>query len=172
MGQVVSQRELLLRRGEWKRTGEGVVCAYGSFDLLHPGHIRLLEQARDFGEILAVAVQSDDMLRRREGCAVSDCTPTRPVTPAAERAEIVAALDAVDVAAVADGTLSEFLTKFRPDAFVRGDERSSETVDSERNLSADLESMLTEIGCKLVRLPLEPGFSSTGLIERISGHRA
>ncbi|MGH9685884.1 MAG: adenylyltransferase/cytidyltransferase family protein [Candidatus Acidiferrales bacterium] len=153
------------------------MCAYGAFDLLHPGHTRLFEQARDFGEILAVAVQSDDMVRRGKACVLGDGAlrmdrTERPVTPAAERAEIVAALSSVDLAAVVDETLSEFLTKFRPDAFVCGNEGGDESVDLDRNPAADLESILTEIGCKLVRLPLEPGFSTTRLIERISGHSA
>lgn len=177
MGQVVSQRELLLRRGEWKRTGEGVVCAYGVFDLLHPGHIRLFEQARDSGDILVIAVQSDGMVRRGAVCVGGDGAPRvdqteRPVTPDTERAEIVAALSAVDFAAVVDESLSEFLTKFQPDVFVCGDERRSEVTDSECHPAADLDSIFAKIGCKLVRLPVEPGFSTTRLIERISGRPA
>ncbi|MGA9885704.1 MAG: adenylyltransferase/cytidyltransferase family protein [Candidatus Acidiferrales bacterium] len=177
MGQAVSQRELLLRRGEWKRTGKGVVCAYGAFDLLHPGHIRLFERARDFGEILAVAIQSNEIVqagavRVRDGGSLRVVQAERPITPAEERAEIVAALRAVDFSAVVHEGLPEFLRTFQPDAFVCGDERSSKTVGSERDPAADLESMLTEIECKLVCLPLEPGFSTTRLIERISGHGA
>lgn len=79
---VVSQSELILQRSEWKRNGKRVIYATGVFDLLHPGHIRLLEQARALGDILVVGVHSDLRARRAKG-------PNRPVTPAAERAEIL-----------------------------------------------------------------------------------
>ena len=168
MGQVVTQRELMLRRGEWKRTGEGMVCAYGAFDLLHPGHVRLFEQAREFGNILVVAVQSDALVRA-DATGVGDETARRndagerPVTPDAERAEIVAALNAVDFASVVDIPLVAFVKIFQPDVFVCGDEV---------NAAREVESALAEAGCKVVRLPLEPGYSTTLLIERIAGHRA
>ncbi len=163
MGQAVSPRELISRRGEWKRTGQGVVCAYGAFDLLHPGHIRLLEQARDLGDVLVVAVQCDASVRAAAANA------ERPITPAAERAEILAALDAVDYAAVTDEAPAEFLHQLRPDVFVCGDETDSQAIPG----AADsLDRDLSEIGCKVVRVPIEPGYSTSRLIERISGHRA
>ena len=173
LGQVVSQRELLARRGEWKRTGEGVVCAYGCFDLLHPGHVRLLEQARDFGKILVVAAQSDALVRAaaagtrsgREGSEMS-----RPVTPAAERAEILAALRAVDFAAVVEQPLTQFLQSLRPDVFVCGDGPAGKFRGSDV-AQGEFESVLEKIDCKLVRLPLEPGYSTSRLIERISSGR-
>ena len=62
---VVSQSELILHRQEWKRNGKRVVCVAGAFDLLHPGHVRLLEQARGLGDILIVALQSDESVRIR-----------------------------------------------------------------------------------------------------------
>ena len=187
MGQVVSQRELLLRRGEWKKTGEGVVCAYGAFDLLHPGHVRLLEQARDLGSILAVGVQSDDLVRsaaRLEGqCGTgANAQVRRPITPVAERAEILAALGAVDIAAVVDRPLAEFLKLFRPDVFVCGDaapknsrvfRKARESVaEVERATWSDLDRTIAAIGCRLVRLPVEPGYSTSSLMARISGETA
>src|SRR5271156_5985970 len=86
---LLSQSEVILQRREWKRNGKRVVCVVGVFDLLHPGHIRLLEQARASGDILVVGVQSDAFARKEKG-------PNRPVTPAGERAEILSALAAVD----------------------------------------------------------------------------
>ena len=71
MGHVVSQDELILYRSEWKRNGKRVVFASGRFDLLHPGHIRLLEQARQLGEILVVGVESDASMRASSEDAVS-----------------------------------------------------------------------------------------------------
>ena len=176
LGQVVSQRELLARRGEWKRTGKAVVCAPGVFDLLHPGHVRLLEQARDFGKIVVVAVQSDALVRaasvgprrvpRRDGAEV-----TRPVTPAAERAEILAALSAVDFATVVEEPLVQFLQVVQPDVLICGDRAAGESSASGIS-HREIESVLAKFDGKLIRLPLEPGYSTTRLIERIAGGRA
>jgi cytidyltransferase-like protein len=174
LGQVVSQRELLARRGEWKRTGQGVVCAYGAFDLLHPGHVRLLEQARDLGEILVVGVQSDALAAEasRDNVLPDESDRiVRPVTPAAERAEILAALSAVDFAAVVEQPLMQFLQTFRPDAFACGDGPPAGSLGSDTS-RRELETVLAKIGCKLVRLPLEPGYSTSRLIKRISGGHA
>jgi rfaE bifunctional protein nucleotidyltransferase chain/domain len=172
LGQVVSQRELVLRRGEWKQTDEGVVCAYGAFDLLHPGHIRLFEQARDFGDILVVAVQSDAVVRASAASARGDGAPERPITPAAERAEIVAALSAVDFAAVVEDPLTAFLQTLRPDVYVCGEDTDRQPDSANPADAIGLESALEKIPSKLVRLALEPGYSATRLIERISGKRA
>lgn len=176
LGQVVSQRELLLRRGEWKRTGAAVVCAYGAFDLLHPGHVRLLEQARDFGEVVVAAVQSDALARAsaaapRPGAPDKGVDVSRPVTPAAERAEILAALSAVDFAAVAEAPLAQFLQLLQPDVLICGN-RAGDGTSTSGIPDREIESVLAKIGCKLARLPLEPGYSTTGLIERIAGGRA
>src|SRR5580704_6141654 len=111
---VVSQFELILQRQEWKRNGKRVVCVAGVFDLLHPGHVRLLEQARASGDILVVGVQSDVRAREEKG-------PNRPVTPAAERAEILSALAAVDFAVILnDERADEFIAQLAPDAVVLG----------------------------------------------------
>ena len=175
MGQVVSQLELLSRRGDWKRTGKRVVCAYGAFDLLHPGHIRLLEETRDFGDLLVVAVQSDAMVRATAAAPRNSVDPAtnggieKPITPAAERAEILAALRAVDFAVVTDDPLAEFLRKLQPDTFVCGDEPVGRPTSAARD---GLARSLAAIGCKLVRLPIEPGCSTSLLIERITGRRA
>lgn len=187
MGQVVSQRELLSRRGDWKSTGKGVVCAYGAFDLLHPGHVRLLEQARDYGDILVAVVQSDRLARRLANPLADELVRTeaaradgaaagaaagvqRPVNPAEERAELLAALASVDYVVIADEPLEEFLKQLRPDAFVCGSDSHSQIA--RRKTSDALEYTLEETGCQIVRLPQEPGYSTSGLIERIAGLRA
>lgn len=187
MGQVVSQRELISRRGEWKRTGKGVVCAFGVFDLLHPGHIRLLEDAHGLGDLLIVAVQSDAMVRAASAnrgssrTAATDDRADKPITPAEERAEILAALGAVDFAVVTDDPPTEFLRQLQPDVFVCGDEPADEPADEPNDEPAgqatpassdDLERSLAAIGCKMVRIPIEPGYSTSRLIERITGRRA
>ena len=123
MGQVVSQSELISYRGQWKRAGKGVVCASGCFDLLHPGHIRLLEQAKSLGDILVVTIESDAAVRARSasGNGTAGKSPARPITPAAERAEILASLAAVDfVVELQDASSREFLTRLLPDVIAVG----------------------------------------------------
>lgn len=164
MGQVVSQADLLLRRGQWKRAGQGVVCASGRFDLLHPGHIRLLEQARDLGEILVVAVQNDDGFASEPGQSRNTSSVVVPVTPAAERMEILAALAAVDYVVEFDGPSPyAFLLRLAPDVFVEGAASGDAHTD---------DTSLEKLGCKIVRFPIEPGYSTTRLIERIAEARA
>jgi rfaE bifunctional protein nucleotidyltransferase chain/domain len=166
LGQVVSQTELILHRGDWKRNGQGVVCASGSFDLLHPGHIRLLEQARALGDVLVVAIEGDSgapaEAPQRGQQAISGHAPDRPSTPASERAEILAALAAVDyVTQIEDSSAHAFLLSFLPDIYVKGGAPSSD--ESGFREADELEAL----GCKVVRIPLEPGYSTARLIQRI-----
>jgi len=159
VGQVVSPAEAILRRREWKRNGRRVVCASGSFDLLHPGHLRLLEQARSFGDSLVVAVQGDASLREQFAEAPKR---VRPVTPEAERMEIVAALAVVDCVTSFDGASPQgFLLDLAPDVFVEGGSGAGRGYAlNQRELEL--------LGCKIVNVPLEPGYSTEQLIERIS----
>jgi cytidyltransferase-like protein len=174
---VVSQSELILQRQEWKRNGKRVVCVAGAFDLLHPGHVRLLEQARDLGDILIVALQSDESVRIATeqadkvvgslgvaGPASSGAgkLPARPITPQAERAEILAALASVDFVAIfEEATAAEFIARLAPDVFAQGGEGSRE------NTCAD-DDAVKAAGGQVVRLPLEPGYSTSRLVERIT----
>jgi rfaE bifunctional protein nucleotidyltransferase chain/domain len=158
---VVSQSELILQRREWKRNGKRVVCAIGVFDLLHPGHVRLVEQARAFGDILVVGIQSDARARERKG-------PSRPVTPAAERAETVAALAAVDFAVVLGDEQAEheFIAQLAPDVVVQGRAASSSKNAAAEDVAAQAS------GAKVIQIPPEPGHSTSRLIDRIKQLRA
>lgn len=159
MGQVISQGELILRRREWKRNGRRVVCASGAFDLLHPGHIRLLEQARSFGDFLVVAVQSDASVREQLGAGQK---VVRPVIPADERMEIVAALAVVDFVVPFDApSPHQFLLHLAPNVFVEGGSEAQREYGLHRH-------ELEELGCRVVHVALEPGYSTAQLIERIT----
>jgi rfaE bifunctional protein nucleotidyltransferase chain/domain len=170
---IVSQPDLILQRGEWKRNGKRVVCAAGAFDLLHPGHIRLLEQARGLGDVLVVALQSDASVRSgaqhvaaRGGTGEASATQiaaARPITPATERAEILAALAAVDyVVEFDEATPREFFARLAPDVVVKGGE-----AGSQESASLDDEAVKA-VGGRVVRVPLEPGYSTSFLLDRIS----
>jgi D-glycero-beta-D-manno-heptose 1-phosphate adenylyltransferase len=175
---VVSQSELILQRQEWKRNGKRVVCVAGAFDLLHPGHIRLLEQARGLGDILIVALESDESVRvateqadklvgalapsPASAHAHAGKFPARPITPQAERAEILAALTSVDFVSIfEEATAAEFIARLTPDVFAQGGEGSRE------NACAD-DDAVKAAGGQVVRLPLEPGYSTSRLLERIT----
>jgi rfaE bifunctional protein nucleotidyltransferase chain/domain len=170
LGEVVAQSELILRRAEWKRNGRRVVFASGVFDLLHPGHIRLLEQARSLGDVLVVAVQSDAAVKAAHqpahGMPADSASrpPARPVTPAAERAEILAALAAVDCVVEFDGASPQQLTtQLAPDVIVEG-QSGSTGAEAVATIAA---TTTTKTVPNLVRIPLEPGYSTTRLLERI-----
>ena len=138
------------------------MCASGCFDLLHPGHVRLLEQARGLGGVLIVLLESDEDARRRfSQPKVPDRTaPARPVTDAAKRAEIVAALAAVDyVTIVEGGSPREFLARLSPDTLVVA---ANSDTDARREPDG-----LAPAGCKIVRVAPEPGYSTSLLIGRI-----
>ena len=92
-GKVYNRAELIAARALWKAAGKRVVLTNGCYDLLHPGHIRLLEQSRSLGDVLILALNSDDSVRRLKG-------PTRPVMSERERAEVAAGLAAVDAITV------------------------------------------------------------------------
>jgi rfaE bifunctional protein nucleotidyltransferase chain/domain len=146
---MVSQEELILQRQEWKRNGKRTVFACGVFDLLHPGHIRLLEQARTLGDILVVGVESSKGGREL-------------VTPGHERAEILAGLAAVDFVVEFDGTSPrQLLEALAPEVVVKGGSEGSDA--SAFREDAEAEAM----GIKVVRIPLEPGYSTERLLDRI-----
>jgi len=97
MCRFYSREELLVERSRWKQDGKRVVFTNGCYDVLHPGHIRLLEQARSLGDILILALNSDESVQKLKG-------PTRPLFPLEERARIAAALEAVDAVTVSTKT--------------------------------------------------------------------
>ncbi|MGA8103886.1 MAG: D-glycero-beta-D-manno-heptose 1-phosphate adenylyltransferase [Candidatus Acidiferrales bacterium] len=153
MGQVVTRDNLILLVQQHKRNGERVVFTNGCFDLLHPGHIRLLEECRSLGDVLIVAINTDGSVGRNKG-------PNRPLIPEQERAEVLAALAAVDYVTVfAEPTPREIIAAVLPHILVKGNDWGpSEIVGREEVESA---------GGEVVSIPLEPGYSTTRLIERI-----
>jgi len=153
MGQVLSQGELILHVAARKRNGERVVFTNGCFDLLHPGHIRCLEQARALGDLLVVAINSDASVRQLKG-------DPRPLVPHEERAEILAALAAVDYVVIFDApTPRDLVAALRPDVLVKGGDWGPGEIVGREEVEA--------AGGRVVSIPLEPGYSTTGLLERI-----
>ena len=134
-----------------------VVFTNGVFDLLHPGHVRYLQRARSFGDALIVGVNSDRSVRANRGSG-------RPITPEAERAEILAALECVDAVVVFDeGTPHAIIEALQPDVLAKGADWAEGSIVGRDIVEAR--------GGKVVRVPVEPGYSTTGIIEKIKGSR-
>ena len=170
VGQIVSPESLIELRKEWRRDAKRVVLAAGAFDLLHPGHIRLLEQARSLGDVLIVAVEDDAAVRAAEERRAKNPAgrpSVRPVVPLEERAEILAALSAVDfVTELRNISVGAWIARFLPDIYVQGGNASG----AKRAQTALLDQ--TDAGGpSLVSIPVEPGYSTAQLIERIQQSR-
>jgi rfaE bifunctional protein nucleotidyltransferase chain/domain len=140
------------RRRAWKQAGQTVVLTNGCYDLLHPGHIRLLEAARSMGDVLILALNTDESVRRMKG-------PSRPLLDQEERARIALALEAVDAVTFFDeDTPRELIAAVLPDMLVKGADWSHFIAGREEVEAA---------GGKVAAAALEPGYSTTNLVEKI-----
>lgn len=143
---------------ERRAQGERIVFTNGVFDLLHPGHVRYLSEARQLGEALIVAVNSD-----RSARALAK-GPDRPLNRDAERAEVLAALACVDAAVIFDeDTPHEVVSALQPDVLVKGADWAEGAI-----IGADL---VEARGGQVVRIPLAAGYSTTTIIQKILAHR-
>ena len=150
MGRIYTREELISRRAEWRREGKRVVFTNGCYDLLHPGHIRLLERARSMGDALVLALNTYDSVRRLKG-------PSRPLISENERAELDSALAAVDAVTFFDeDTPRELIAAVLPDVLVKGADWSHFIAGREEVEAA---------GGEVHALPLEAGYSSTNIVE-------
>jgi D-glycero-beta-D-manno-heptose 1-phosphate adenylyltransferase len=138
--------------------GGAVVFTNGVFDLLHPGHIRYLQQARALGDALIVAVNSDGSVRALNKAA------DRPVNPEAERAEVLLALGCVDAVVVFDeDTPHAIISRVQPDILVKGADWGPDHIVGRDVVEAR--------GGRVVRIELAPGYSTTELIRQVRGLR-
>lgn len=138
---------------ERRSRGEVIVFTNGVFDLLHPGHVRYLQQARALGDVLVVGVNSDASVRRNKG-------PDRPINPEGERAEVLAALACVDAVAIFDeDTPAEIVRACQPDVLVKGADWAADRIVGRDTVEAR--------GGRVVRIALEEGHSTTDLVARI-----
>ncbi len=136
-----------------RRQGRKVVFTNGVFDLLHPGHVRYLQEARRLGDALIVAVNSDRSVRAIKG-------PSRPLNPEHERAEVIAALDAVDAVVIFDeDDPHAIISAIQPDVLVKGADWAADRIIGRDIVEAR--------GGRVVRIPLAEGFSTSALVERI-----
>ena len=154
---IVSRAELIIRRREWKDNGRRVVFTNGCFDLLHAGHVRLLEQARALGDALVVGLNSDRSVRELKGDA-------RPLVPEVGRAEVLAALAAVDAVTIFDEpTPRELIAALVPDVLVKGGDWGPDQIVGREEVEA--------AGGRVVVVPYLEGYSTSALIARIAAKK-
>jgi D-beta-D-heptose 7-phosphate kinase/D-beta-D-heptose 1-phosphate adenosyltransferase len=153
MGKIVSQDELIQVTAREKGYGRHVVFTNGCFDLLHPGHVRCLAQARALGDVLVVAINSDRSVRGNKG-------PERPLVPQQDRAEVLAALSSVDYVTIFDEpTPRELIALVLPNILVKGADWALDEVAGREEVEA--------AGGRVISIPLAQGYSTTSLLEKI-----
>jgi len=151
--EILTLEEAILRFGREKRNGRRIVFTNGCFDLLHPGHIGSLEQARALGNALIVGLNSDASVRQLKGAG-------RPVLPERERAEILAALECVDAVVIFDDlTPREVIARLLPDVLVKGGDWPGDQIVGREEVEA--------AGGRVVSIPVVPGYSTTAILRKI-----
>lgn len=137
-----------------KAAGKTLVFTNGCFDIIHAGHVRYLAEARKLGDCLIVGLNSDRSVQELKG-------PTRPVNPQADRAEVMAALAAVDYVVIFDERTAErLISEVKPDIYVKGGDYCIEDIPEAKIVAAN--------GGKTVLIPEVVGRSSSNIIKKIS----
>lgn len=150
---VHSQAEIVRLIETARAAGQRIVFTNGVFDLLHPGHVRYLQEARALGDLLIVGLNADASVRRNKG-------PQRPINSEGERAEVLAALTSVDAVVIFDeDTPAEIIRLVQPDVLVKGEDWAPDQIVGRDTVEAR--------GGRVVRVPVEQGYSTTAIVERI-----
>jgi rfaE bifunctional protein nucleotidyltransferase chain/domain len=151
---IVNEQDLNNIISQHKAEGKAVVFTNGCFDLLHVGHVRYLTAAKALGDFLIIGLNSDDSVRSFKG-------PTRPVNNQDDRAEVLAALSAVDyVVLFSDRTAERLVGELQPDVYVKGGDYRLEDLPEANIVAA--------YGGRTVLVPEVPGQSTSNLIRKIT----
>jgi D-glycero-beta-D-manno-heptose 1-phosphate adenylyltransferase len=154
---VLTEAQAAAFVAEARRTGRRIVFTNGVFDLLHPGHVRYLQDARALGDLLIVGLNADESVRRNKG-------PGRPITPQDERAEVLAALASVDAVVVfLEETPADIIRSLQPDILVKGAGWPADQIVGRDTVEAR--------GGRVVLIPIEQGYSTKSIVERIRNAR-
>jgi len=157
---VVDLEQLSDRCDKLRAAGKRLVATNGCFDLLHVGHVRYLQAARALGDFLAVGLNGDRSVRELKGTA-------RPITTESDRAEVLAALQCVDLVTIfPEIRATQFIVAIRPAIYVKGGDYSSETLNEEER------AVLKEIGAEVRLIPFEAGYSTSRLIEQMCASKS
>jgi D-beta-D-heptose 7-phosphate kinase/D-beta-D-heptose 1-phosphate adenosyltransferase len=153
MDKVLDHQSLLAERERLRSEGKRLVFTNGCFDLLHPGHVRYLRQARALGDALVIALNSDRSVRALKGAG-------RPVLDEQERAEVLAALESVDYVVIFDeDTPRDLIASLLPDVLVKGGDWAVENIVGGEEVR--------RAGGEVLSLPYLEGSSTTAIIERL-----
>jgi rfaE bifunctional protein nucleotidyltransferase chain/domain len=152
VSRLYSRHELIAQRDAWRQAGQKVVFTNGCYDLVHPGHIRLLEAARSLGDVLILALNADAEVHRSKGAS-------RPITLEPARARLAGSLAAVDaVVFFEEETPRDLIAAVLPDILVKGADWSHFIAGREEVEAA---------GGQVLTVPMEPGYSTTNLVDLI-----
>jgi rfaE bifunctional protein nucleotidyltransferase chain/domain len=150
---VLARADAVAFVSERRAAGQSIVFTNGVFDLLHPGHVRYLAVARSLGDALIVGLNADESVRRNKG-------PSRPITPERERAEVLAALAAVDAVVIFnEDTPADIIAALQPDVLVKGADWAPDRIVGRDTVEAR--------GGRVVLVPVEQGHSTTSIVERV-----
>ncbi len=153
MSSLTTWQDAQERRALWKQEAKRVVFTNGCFDLLHPGHVRYLEDAKALGDVLIVGLNEDDSISRLKG-------ESRPINTLRDRAHMLMGLRAVDmVVSFGEDTPLELIKTLLPDVLVKGGDYEPDDIVGGKEVKAN--------GGEVVVVPFLEGYSSTRLIERI-----
>jgi len=152
---IVEMKDLAARAKEFRVAGKRLVATNGCFDLLHVGHVRYLQAARALGDALAVGVNGDQSARELKG-------PGRPLNNERDRAEVLAALEDVDLVVIfPELRATRFIEAVAPAIYVKGGDYTLETLNIEER------GALQKVGADIRIIPFEKGYSTTRLLEKL-----
>jgi D-beta-D-heptose 7-phosphate kinase/D-beta-D-heptose 1-phosphate adenosyltransferase len=153
MSKIMDRESLIAERQRLRQQGQRVVFTNGCFDLIHPGHVHFLAEAKALGDVLIVAINSDASARQLKG-------PGRPIFNQTERCEILAALESVDYVTVFDEpTPRELIAALLPDVLVKGGDWTLDQIVGREEVEA--------AGGQVYSLPYLEEYSTTNVIDRI-----
>ena len=153
---IVALNSLVAWRADVRASGRRLAVTNGCFDLLHPGHVTYLEQARNQADLLLIGLNGDGSVRELKG-------PGRPVNTQEDRALVVAALASVDAVCIfPEKSAAAFLAVAQPDVYVKGGDYTIETLNPQER------KLVESAGGKIVIIPFVPGKSTTALLEKIA----
>jgi len=153
---IVPLDKIAAKSNALRRSGKKLVATNGCFDLLHVGHVRYLKAAGALGDIVIVGLNGDASVRELKGA-------DRPINSANDRAEVLAALECVDLVTIfPEKRATTFIQMVQPAVYVKGGDYSVDTLDDEER------ALLEKIGARIEIVPLVKGYSTSRLLEEIS----
>jgi rfaE bifunctional protein nucleotidyltransferase chain/domain len=156
ISKLMEMERLAARTAELRTAGKKVVFTNGCFDLLHVGHVRYLRAARELGDVLAVGINGDDSVRELKG-------PNRPLNNERDRAELVAALECVDLVTIfPEARATRLLEMVRPAIYAKGGDYTPATLNAEER------AVLEKIGTDIRIIPFEAGYSTSLMLEKLA----